>query len=953
MAQIPSSIFFQSYVLIDHRVREVEQPGVTPGTNSPILGCPHPDVMNPVDHLNAALVGRYEIGREIGAGGMATVYLARDLRHNRSVALKLLNPELGAVLGSDRFLSEIQVTANLQHPNLLPLFDSGDADGLLFYVMPYIAGESLRARLMREKQLPVDEAVHVAVAIASALDYAHRQGVVHRDLKPENILLHEDQPLIADFGIALAVSRAGGNRITQTGLSLGTPQYMSPEQATGDRSVDGRTDIYSLGAMLYEMLVGDPPYTGSTTQAIIAKVITERPRRVRLSRDSVPVHVDAAIDCALAKLPADRWHTAHQFADALRGKAVALPSSAPTHAAAERESAGVLGRLKTSPLAWAAALIVAVAITAWERNRRELPDAAPVRFALSLMPSERLAVSVAQPITISPDGRRIVYVGARQLYVRDLDRLQTRALAGTENAISPAVSPDGRWVAFTSLGKLKKVPIDGGPATVLSDATGPAGVSWLSTGELVLAKQNRSSNTTLWRVPADGGDPQLLAPLDSASGERYQWYPHAYARERLVLYTSLGRAGVSGPRLAAFSLKTGKTTQLGIEGTYVLGVALGQLIYVRSDGALMAVPFDAQRIRVTGSSIPLAEGVQVQTVAAAAAVSPTGTLVYLHGASTSQVVLVDEHGASRTLLEEKRRYLHPRYSPDGSRIAFDVASAQATDVWVADLASGTFTRLTTTGNSDRPEWSPDGKRIVFLANRDTSSAPWGVWWQPADGSAPAERIFAGNYDIREAILTPDGRSIVYREDNTQSRADIMLLPLDTPRVPRPLLTSQFDEMLPRVSPDGRWLAYTSDESGQTEVYVVPFPAVSGRFQVSVGGGSEPLWSPDGTRLFYRNSAQVIAVTIARQNAEAPPEHDDAGLSAERQRPGAESRSPLTITGRTTLFEADYSTHPWHPNYDVAPGGKHFVMLRPSTDETQLIVVVNWVDELRRRIAETP
>src|SRR5213595_156604 len=266
--------------------------------------------MSTPTQLSTALAGRYEIEREIGAGGMATVYLARDVKHDRRVALKVLTPELGAVLGAERFLSEIRVTANLQHPNLLPLFDSGEAAGLLFYVMPFVEGESLRARLAREKQLPVSEALRVATSVASALDYAHRHGVIHRDLKPENILLHEGQPLVADFGIALAVTNAGGDRVTQTGLSLGTPQYMSPEQATGDRAVDARTDIYSLAAVLYEMLAGEPPHTGPTIQSVIAKVLTEKPRAVRTARPTVPVHVESAVERALEKLPADRWETA-------------------------------------------------------------------------------------------------------------------------------------------------------------------------------------------------------------------------------------------------------------------------------------------------------------------------------------------------------------------------------------------------------------------------------------------------------------------------------------------------------------------------------------------------------------------------------------------------------------------------------------------------------------------
>src|SRR3981081_3827422 len=284
-----------------------------------------------VETLRAALADRYTIEREIGAGGMATVYLARDIRHRRQVALELLDPELVAVIGGERFLAEIEVTANLQHPHLLPLFDSGEADGLLYYVMPYIDGESLRAKLTREKQLPVDEAVHIATAVASALDYAHRHGVIHRDLKPENILLHDGQPVVADFGIALAVSRAADHRITQTGISLGTPQHMSPEQATGDGTVDGRSDIYSLGVITYEMLTGEPPHTGKTTQATIAKVVMDRPRSMRLSRDTIPPHVEAAVSRALAQHPPDRFHTAREFGAALQGKGIATTyeTSAP------------------------------------------------------------------------------------------------------------------------------------------------------------------------------------------------------------------------------------------------------------------------------------------------------------------------------------------------------------------------------------------------------------------------------------------------------------------------------------------------------------------------------------------------------------------------------------------------------------------------------------------------
>ncbi len=366
--------------------------------------------MDALAQLKTALAGRYDIEREIGRGGMATVFLVRDVKHNRRVALKVLDPELGAVLGVERFLSEIQVTANLQHPNLLPLFDSGEADGLLFYVMPYVEGESLRARLTREKQLPIDEAIHIATAVSSALDYAHRHGVIHRDLKPENILLHEGQAMVADFGIALAVSNAGGHRITQTGLSLGTPHYMSPEQATGDRSIDGRTDVYSLGAVTYEMLTGEPPHSGTTAQAIIAKVITDKPRSIRLTRDTVAPHLEVAVEKALAKLPADRFATAHEFADAIVGKGVVLPRNVGTPASIAAGQRPWARRLAAGWYVWLPWLAVAVvvALYATRSKEQELPT---TRFTVTPPASARILTGAGGFLEISPTGEGFVYVG--------------------------------------------------------------------------------------------------------------------------------------------------------------------------------------------------------------------------------------------------------------------------------------------------------------------------------------------------------------------------------------------------------------------------------------------------------------------------------------------------------------------------------------------------------------
>src|SRR5437764_950178 len=358
------------------------------------------------EQLTRPLAERYVIERKIGAGGMATVFLARDLKHDRHVAVKILEPELAAVMGVERFLAEISVTAHLQHPNILPLFDSGEtSNGSLFYVMPFVEGDSLRQRLDREKQLPVDEAIRITTAIAGAVDYAHRHQVVHRDLKPENVLFQEGQPLVSDFGIALAVSHAGGHRITQTGLSLGTPAYMSPEQATGDRAIDGRTDVYSLGAILYEMLTGDPPHTGSTAQAIIARVLTEKPRAVRTVRPAVPVHVESVVERALEKLPADRWETAGAFCDALTGKTTTgLPSDISAGRSRTREL------LAPTSLALATFGLVAAtfAVLEWRAAGRA-EDATIIRFEVPLTGGDRSGLSPVP--AISPDGNTIAYAG--------------------------------------------------------------------------------------------------------------------------------------------------------------------------------------------------------------------------------------------------------------------------------------------------------------------------------------------------------------------------------------------------------------------------------------------------------------------------------------------------------------------------------------------------------------
>ena len=446
-------------------------------------------MQNVTEELRTALIDRYVIESELGEGGMATVYLAHDSKHNRKVALKVMKPELAAMIGAERFLKEIEVTANLQHPHILPLHDSGEAQGFLYYVMPFVEGETLRAKLDREKQFAIDDAVELTRAISAALDYAHRQGVIHRDIKPENILLVEGQPQVADFGIALAVSQAGGTRLTETGLSIGTPQYMSPEQAMGDRELDARSDVYSVGAMLYEMLTGDPPYMGSTAQAIVAKVITEHAPPVTATRDTVPPNVAAAVDKALAKLPADRFTTAAQFAEALVTpgfSSFTTPASIPS-AAASRTNRALPGAVAV------AALATVLAGWGWLRPRPALPVQVS-RLAVTFPEGQALQrTALGFRFALSPDGTTLAYVGPgdtqSMLWLRRFDQLNASPFPGSEGGFNPSFSPDGSAILFITEQprSLKLASLaSGSVVTVVDSGLGSSGAAWGDDGYLYM-----------------------------------------------------------------------------------------------------------------------------------------------------------------------------------------------------------------------------------------------------------------------------------------------------------------------------------------------------------------------------------------------------------------------------------------------------------------------------------
>jgi Tol biopolymer transport system component len=882
--------------------------------------------MDVLAQLASALKERYAVDREIGRGGMATVYLARDVRHNRKVALKVLNPELGAVLGVERFLSEIQVTANLQHPNLLPLFDSGEAEGLLFYVMPYIEGESLRAQLLREKQLPIDDALHIAGAIASALDYAHRHGVIHRDLKPENILMHDGQPLVADFGIALAVSNAGGNRITQTGLSLGTPQYMSPEQATGDREIDGRTDVYSLGAMTYEMLVGEPPHDGKTSQAIIAKVITDKPRSIRLTRDAVTRQLEAAVEKALAKLPADRFHTAREFADALTGKVMTghFVSGATPVAAAARGPRAWRDRARgVAP--WAAAVVAMIAAgSGWGVALRTKPAASVLRYEVPVPANTTMPTARGNTVAISPDGRFVAFAaqspnGSQRIYLRAADELQPREVPGSESAMYPFFSPEGGWLGFWTGGQFMKAPLSGGAPDVIADAPVPSTVTWTPSGWIV-----GSAGSRLVKSPATGGAPVPFTRADTAKGEISQTNPVALRDGETVLYSSIGRGGSPTTRIGVASLTDGSSTILDIEGMFPLGVLDGHVVYTTAAGTLMAAPFDLGARRVTGPPIALGDqsAVNAANNRSFAQMSLDGSLVYVSGVARRQLALVGADGAS-VLVGEAGPISWPRFSPDGKRIAVSIGSLSQRDVWVVDLAASSSTRLTAGGGiSDRPEWSPDGKSVVFRSNRRQLNT---IWSQPLDGN-PASYLFGmPAAEIDEGVLSADGRYLVVQRDSTGS-GEVWYRAMQGDTTPR-FVEGGAGAYAGRFSPDGRWLAYAAGDGANTQVFVRAFPSLATRYQVTLAGGTTPVWSADSKRIYYANGGQLLVATIG-------------------------STQPFTIASRAVVLARGYTFNNVHADFDVARDGRIVALQSPSQDQ-QLVVVRNLGTELRARLRGTP
>ncbi|MBL0170361.1 MAG: serine/threonine-protein kinase [Gemmatimonadaceae bacterium] len=865
----------------------------------------------PADRLAAALAGRYRLERELGQGGMATVYLAFDEKHDRKVAIKVLKPELAAVLGAERFVVEIKTTAAMSHPHILPLLDSGEADGFLYYVMPYIEGETIREKLTRETQFGIEEAVRITREIADALDYAHRRGIIHRDVKPENILLHDGRAMVMDFGIALAVSAAAGGRMTETGLSLGTPHYMSPEQATAEKEITPRSDVYSLASVLYEMLAGQPPHLGGSAQAIIMKIIAEPAQLVTQLRKSVPTNVAAALDMALQKVPADRFESAAKFAEALANPAFTTRGTA--------QLTSTSGHTRGIVTPWfvamtAVALVTsALAVWGWRRSGPAGTALQSVQFAIDLPDS----VTV-EDVAVSPDGQQVVIGaranGRRTLLSRRIDDVEVRELPGTSGGARPFFSPDGEWIAFFAPeGKeLRKIPSTGGASQKIASLGARSAQSsgtWSPNGTIVVSL-GAAGGGGLSRVDANGGLLQRLTTVDTARGDRAHFLPTFLDGETIAYRIGTKIAGAYD---FATTTLDGKATRRQLPGLTLAPWSRDTVVVFNEEHGLSftTVAQDDTSVGTLGPS--LADDVlNNQGTFPIWALSATRTLVYLRGRTDRQLVAVTRSGEAQPLMPAVRPFRRPKPSPDGQRIVVELLGATAldTELWMFDRRASTLQRLTFGGGKDAV-WTADGARVVY--SRTDSLGDLDLYWQLADGSGSAERLLARPGPQNALAATPDGSGIIFDDRPQGGTTDILLLPLAGDRTPRPILATEFTERLPAMSPDGQWMTYTSNESGRVEVYVRPFPGPGAKVQISVAGGEQPTWSPSGREIFYRDDTKMLAAAVQL----AP---------------------TFAVTARTPLF-TDSFLRSGTLDYDVLPAGG-FVMLQPSA-ASQLMVITNW------------
>jgi eukaryotic-like serine/threonine-protein kinase len=857
-------------------------------------------------------IAHYKILEKLGEGGMGVVYKAEDTKLKRTVALKFLSTQaLGTEDEKARFVREAQAAASLNHPNICTIYEIQEVDDQLFIAMEYIDGETLHDRI-KQGPLKIKEALKLATMAAEGLQAAHEKDIVHRDIKSSNIMLtKKGVAKIMDFGLAKV---SAVSVLTQAGSTLGTIAYMSPEQARGE-PVDQRSDIFSLGIVLYEMVAGQVPFKGEYEQAMMYSILNVDPEPLTAVRTGVPIALDSIVAKLLAKDPDDRYQHVDELPVDLKAVDVKRGSST------RLEKSAYIPETKVPYLAFRPATVFAVLVAlvigvaaAWLFKPVVIPQVK--RLTVNIPPEQQL---IAMPITLSQDGRHLVYYARENkryyLFIRSLDSFDVSRLSGTQMGFYPFFLPDGLWIGFTTMTGLHKISISGGePQKIIDSAELPSGF-WTADKSIIYSNANtNSSDNAIYRFSATGETTVILTASDSINSTN-RYFPACLIENRWLIYTIVERQGGADARnrIDAIDLNTGSRKTL-LEGYVAPCYVPGSYLVFRTDtNEMMAVLFDTQSMEVKGVPVSLVKNVEEYSI------SQDGTLAYIPSSEDiplKRLVTVDRRGNVTPLTSEQRDYSYPRFSPDGRMIS--VQDRNEGFIHIYDLELQTWNQLTYDGDSDHTVWTSDNQRIVFSNNR-------ALYWRPANGSGEEELLLQTGNSAWPTDVSPDGQLLAFITGGTGLR-DIIILSLQG-RTAKPFITSPFDERVPMFSPDGRWIAYVSDESGQNEVYVMPYPSDGGKRRISSDGGIEPIWSPDGMELFYRDEDRLMSRPI-------------------------DLNPTFTIRGQPQqLFTGDFLSSPHNSEYDVHPDGNRFIMVEEvqGASLTHINIVLNFDEELKRKV----
>ena len=878
-------------------------------------------------------LGPYEIDAPLGAGGMGEVYRAQDTRLERTVAIKILPAQLSAdPVRKQRFEREAKTISSLNHPHICVLYDVGSQDGIDYLVMECVEGETLAKRL-EKGALPLEQVLKYGAQIADALDKAHRSGVVHRDLKPGNIMLTPTGAKLLDFGLAkpsvplasgatLTAAVTQSSPMTEQGAIVGTFQYMSPEQVEG-KELDGRSDIFSLGALLYEMLTGQRAFQGKSQMSVASAILEKEPSPIASLKPMTPPALDRCIKRSLAKELERRWQSASDLADELRWITESSQSgiAAPTLAAAKRKLRG--------QVAWLIAVVSLSVITVllgylhW-RDLKSTSQTQVVHASINAPDNKRFDFvgDAAGPVMVSPDGTKLVFSASGFLWLRVLNDIAPRRLEGSQDAMHPFWSPDSHSIGFSADGKLKTLDITGGSPVTLCDAPALRGATWDANGTILVAPNARSE---ILRITASGGTPVPVTKLDHAQHTTHRW-PSFLPDGKHFLYLAANHADPHGASTGIYVASLdGKLNRLLLHSFARVEYASGYLLYLR-ETTLMARPFDPDKLDFTGEAVPVAENVTAApgTWGAIFTASRNGVLAYAAGnLAGNELRWYDRQGRNLNALGTGT-YYSPRLSPDGTRLAVDFGDPDR-EIWVFDLRRGVKTRLTFTGTDAAPVWSPDGTRIAFAALSSGERSE--VFDKKSNGEGQNEPLDVTADNKAPTDWSPDGHFLLLDYDFS-ALSQLYVLPLTGDRKPYPFSKSQFPQRSGHFSPDGRWVAYSSRESGRDEVYVAPFPGPGGKWQVSSAGGRMPRWRRDGRELFFISE-------------------DDTLMAAEVET----KQGKVDVKSVHPLFHINVAPEATERagSYDVAADGTRFVV-NANSDENPapITLVLNWPADLKKR-----